>query len=613
MAAGTCLALMAPVAASARPKFPPHRDPQSWEVPEDMTWKDYKPVPHVPYYDKDFEPTLRTLRAALILGDFENYKFRVVSTKRDVTGQRGLGVEDPGKYWERYLFKNENPKSVTRGHTVNEYWLENSYGLIGVDAESFGPYTMDGKYHEYGLGDYASGDCPPGDDCGKDFDTEILEKSTPDVIASGEEFDFRFLLHAGYDESGTWLNFGMMEFATPESVSEKFGPRSAPDQRNWATTRYVPWTSWWAAAGIWSHALPGLLSTQGESDGGSTYAHELSHIFGILDNYNNPYADPPKRAYSGPWDMMSRGTFNGPGGPWERWTIPPKEGGTMGSHHMIRNKVRLGFVPPSEVLTLSRSALDAAGIVKAKILQRESPPPVDDPNLFSGLRILLEDDLSSCDNSKPKCDGGNYNNYDIEVVNRQGFDSFIPDHGVLIAKTKNADTAPFIWVIDSHPRNLKKVDFKEPDGTKHRYTVGDYRQLSDAAFHVGTAPGVKNMYKDKANGLAFYILSKGRIRKQRTYTVAVQSLTAPDIPSPAEVSKGKGKLRRGRVTRTVFEVTNTGAQDTVYKLSVKKKGRVRARLLNNLKYIGPLETRKVVVWARKKGPGASISLKAKEL
>ncbi|MDQ4095917.1 MAG: peptidase M6, partial [Actinomycetota bacterium] len=516
IALGLTLALVVPSVVSARERFPRRLDPQSWEVPEDMTWRDYKPVPRVPYYDKDFEPTLRTLRAALILGDFPDYKFRVAATKRDVTGQKVLGVEDPARFWLGYLFRNENPKSYTRGHTVDEYWLENSYGLIGVDAEAFGPYRMEKRYHEYGILDFgSSADCPQGSDCEGQtgFDTELVEKSLADVTASQTEhgeFDFRFLLHAGYDESGTWLNYGQALFTRPEAVTEKWGPRFAPNHRNWATTRYVPWSSWWSSQHIWSHALPGLLSTQGESDGGSTYAHELSHIFGILDNYNNPYDENPKRSYSGPWDMMSRGTFNGPGGPFERWTIPPREGGTMGSHHMIRNKLRLGFLPPSEVRTITRSALDAAGIVRTRILQRESPPltadappsPADPQNhIYSGMRIVLGEDQRTCDYSKPKCDGGNYDNYDIEVVNRQGFDSFIPDHGVLIAKTKNGDVpAPFIWVIDSHPKNLNKVDYVRADGEKFRYTVGDYRQLSDAAFHVGTAKGVKNRYKDKANG-----------------------------------------------------------------------------------------------------------------
>ena len=599
--------------AAARARFPRHIDPKSWVVPEDMTWRHYRPIPHVPYYDKGFEPTLRTLKAALILGDFTDQKFRVAETTRDVTGQRGLGVDDPAKYWLRYLFRNEKPSAPQRGHTVDEYWLENSYGLIGVDAEAFGPYRMDGKMYEYGVRDFGTdADCPDGPDgCNGDFDTEVVEKSLADVTTAGE-FDFRFLLHAGYDESGAWLNYGQALFLTEKDVTEKFGPKGHPGHRNWATTRYVPWTSFFAAQQLWSHALPGLLSTQGESDGGSTYAHELSHIFGILDNYNNPYAENPRRSYSGPWDMMSRGTFNGPGGPFERWTIPPVEGGTMGSHHMIRNKLRLGFMPGSEVLTLQRSALDAAGLIKARILQRESPPAVDNPRLYSGIRIALGDDMSSCDSSKPKCDGGNYDNYDIEVVNRQGFDSFIPDHGVLMAKTKNADAAPFIWVIDAHPKDLRRVDFVRPNGDKFYYTVGDYRQLSDAAFHAGTAPGTRNRYVDEANSLAFYVLKTAVRRDRRIYTVAVQSLLTPDVPNDPEVKKVKGRLTR-RISRIVFEVTNTGATDAVYELTAKEEGGVKSRLLNDLKYIGAGDTRRVALWAKRTGDAGAVSLSAKEL
>jgi M6 family metalloprotease-like protein len=606
-----------PSTALARRGFPKHLDPKSWEVPEDMTWKDYKPVPRVPYYKKNFEPRVRTLRLALILGDFKDQKFRVEQTSRDVTGQKGLGVGDPAQYWLRYLFRNENPNSVTRGHTVDEYWLENSFGDIGVDAEAFGPYRMEGKYHEYGIRDFGgNADCPEGPDgCNGDFDTEVTQASLADVTtaqAEHGEFAFRFLLHAGYDESGTWLNFGQALFNEPTDVTDPWGPRGFPNHRNWSSTRYVPWTSFFAGKQIWSHALPGLLSTQGESDGGSTYAHELSHIFGILDNYNNPYATNPDRSYSGPWDMMSRGTFNGPGGPFERWSIPPKEGGTMGSHHMIRNKLRLGFIPPVEVLTVTKGDLAArpGGLVKARILQRESPPAVEDPNLYSGIRVVLGSDESSCNSSKPKCDGGGYNNYDVEVVNRQGFDSFIPDHGVLIAKTKNADASPFIWVIDAHPKDMKKVDYVRADGKKFRYTVGDYRQLSDAAFHVGTAPKTRNRYKDEANGLKFFILKKDRAKGRLIYTVAVKSMEAPALPEDPVVKQVKSSLQQGAVRPVVFKVTNPNPADAVFKLKLEKDGRVKSRLLNDLLYVGGGASKKVTVWAKQIGSAGALSLKA---
>jgi M6 family metalloprotease-like protein len=580
-----------------------------------MSWGDYRPIPGVQWLAEGNEPP-KTLRAALILGDFQDQKFRVQEDTVDPTGQRGLGLEDPAQFWLDYLFKKPEPNGYNHGHTVGEYWLENSYGLIGVDAEAFGPYTLAGNMYEYGIPDQTGADeCPEGSNCEtREFDAELTAMSAADVTASQQEhgeFDFRFLLHAGYDESGVWLNFGQMLFATKEAVTEEFGAPGHPDHRNWAGTRYVDWTSFFAAQQIWSHALPGALSTQGESDGGSTYAHELSHILGVLDNYNNPYAEQPDRAYSGPWDMMSRGTFNGPGGPWQRWQIPPTEGGTMGSHHMLRNKIRMGFIPAVEARTLTRAELDAVGVVKVDILQRESPPPIDDPDLYSGVRIALGQDASSCDDAEPLCDGGGYDHYDVEVVNRQGFDSFIPDHGVLIAKSKVADASPFIWVIDAFPKDINKVDYVRADGEKFKYTVGDYRQLADATFHYGTAPRTKSRYVDEVNGVAFNVVGMRRDEGRLIYEVAVQSLTAAPIPREPSVKKIKGKLGRG-VTKQIFEVTNTGQGDAVYRLKVEKKG-AKTRLLNDLIFVPAGGTEKVVVWAKKTGGRPRVALKAQTL
>lgn len=595
----------------AKKRFPKPIDPRSWELPEDMTWSDHEPIPGVDWTDADYEAP-KTLRAALILGDFEDQKFRVAETAQDASGQFGLGVADPAQYWVDLLFKSTDPKNAQRGHTVGEYWLENSYGLIDVDAEAFGPYTMAGPMYHYGATDFGdASDCPPGPyDCSGDFDSEVVAASLADVTASQAEhgqFDFRFLLHAGYDESGVWLNYGQAIFRSKEDVTEKFGPPE-PDHRNWANTRYVDWTSFFAAQNIWSHALPGALATEGESDGGSVYAHELSHVLGILDNYNNPYAENPTRSYSGPWDMMSRGTFNGPGGPFERNLIPPSQGATMGSHHMLRNKIRLGFIPPSEALTVTKETLEAGPVV-ARILQRESPPAVADPELHSGLRIVLGQDASSCDGSDPKCDGGGYDFYDVEVVNRQGFDSFIPDHGVLIAKSKTADASPFIWVVDAHPKDLKEVDYVRADGKKFFYTVGDYRQLADAAFHAGKSRGTKNRYFDEANGLGFFILDKHVDDGVLSYDVAVQSLGAPNLAA-ASVEKVSGRVKKGIVTRFVLTVTNDGPQAGVFALEPTKKGRVKTKLLNDLLFLEAGASAEVTVYAKGRGGKASVGLDA---
>ena len=76
----------------------------------------------------------------------------------------------------------------------------------------------------------------------------------------------------------------------------------------------------------------------------AVYAHELSHNLSIPDNYNNPFTAPFQRTASGMWDMMSRGSFNGPGGQHTRWQIPPTQGSALGAQHNMRNKRFLNFI-----------------------------------------------------------------------------------------------------------------------------------------------------------------------------------------------------------------------------------------------------------------------------
>src|SRR3989337_3642689 len=102
------LLIVSATPAAARLRFPRHIDPRSWEVPEDMTWSDYRSIPGVDWREGDADPPKR-LRAALILGDFQDQGFRVSETTVDPTGQRGLGVEDPAAYWLPLLFLHTHP------------------------------------------------------------------------------------------------------------------------------------------------------------------------------------------------------------------------------------------------------------------------------------------------------------------------------------------------------------------------------------------------------------------------------------------------------------------------------------------------------------------------
>ncbi|GLW07810.1 peptidase M6 [Microtetraspora sp. NBRC 13810] len=523
-------------ALRAKPGGPTPIDPQNWKNPDHMTWADYKKVPGTNWADPSVKGSVQTFRGALVLLDYPNQPF-VVTQPQGSTVFKNPSAEahdiprtEVAQFYKDFL---NTPGKLNRGHTIHEYWMEDSGGRYGVDLTAFGPYQMPGKSHEYAMEMQKPEDCPSGDNCNRNIRTDGRAAWVSDV---GQEvpagFDFVFYLSAGQDESATWQEFGSMKFPTKEDVTDEFGPPD-PDMPNWADTRYVDWTSWAAASTIWPNAGGGS-STQAESSGMGTYAHELSHILGIGDNYNNPYGVPVRRAYTGIWEMLSRGSFNGPGGPHSRWLIPPTAGASMGAQHMLRNKIDLQMVDEANVLRLDRAALADSGLVVAKVTARVAQPG---PRGLSGVNIAFGDgDKSPACNTQtdPFCDGGGYNNYTVEVVDRMGADSFTPDSGVLLAKTKDQDRAPFEWVIDANPQDIGMTDYVLPDGTQVPITVGDYRQLSDALFHAGTDSGSEFEHVDEANRLHFYVLDVQRDKKGiLSYTVAIRSLD------------GKGPQKRG--------------------------------------------------------------------
>lgn len=559
-------------AALAKPGGGPQAiDPQHYELPDTMTWSDYRKVPGTDWADPAVPGSVRTFKGALVLVDFANQPFVVTQPAHSTiygnpSGAQDLARDDVPAFYRDFLNK---PGALNRGHTIHEYWMEDSGGRYGIDLSSFGVYQMPAKSYEYGIENSMQRGlgCPAGDRCGRDIRTDAKAAW---IAAVGEpeaaSFDFVFFLSAGQDESSTWQEFGQMKFLTKDDVTDDFGP---PDDAlpNSNATRYVDWTSWAASSNVWPNATQGS-SLQAESSGMSTYAHEFSHILGIGDNYNNPYSVPARRDYSGPWEMLSRGTFNGPGGPHSRWLIPGTGGSSMGAHHMLRNKMKLGIVDDSAVLKLSRDALATSGVVVATVTARE----VDPGRRTAGINVTLDggDRSATCDTSTdPFCDGGGYNNYTLEVVDRIGFDSFTPDSGVLLAKTKNADNAPFIWTVDANPEDIDKVDFVLPDGTPQKMTIGDYRQLSDSLFHAGTGSGSEFEYTDTANRLQFYVLDRSRDRDGvLSYRVAVRSL---DGAGPAvrgvKASPASARADKSGWARCVIPVRNTGRADDVVRIT----------------------------------------------
>ena len=242
-----------------------------------------------------------------------------------------------------------------------------------------------------------------------------------------------------------------MMFQNKEDIPRAVWGNPNPKKPNWVLSRYVDWTSWFAGEQQWGESS----IRQGESSG--TITHEISHnIFSVGDNNNNPYVTPYHRVGSGTWDMMDRGSFNGPGGPHNRWQVPAQYGASMGAEHTLRSKVGMGFVPNSQVLRVNRNGLAQSGLAVADVVARAVNAEPQPAGIRSGIQVFLDgaapvDKEPACDiNTNPLCDGGGPNgqwtNYSLETVQRVGYGSFEPDNGVLIAKNK-------AWAAGATPRH----------------------------------------------------------------------------------------------------------------------------------------------------------------
>jgi M6 family metalloprotease-like protein len=576
-------------------------DPQEWTDQAEMTWDDYKSVrPEEWNSAATSQGSEIQYQTAVILVDFEDQPFLITQdpeTHPFGNPQSGWNPVPDDEVSDWFYDYYAVPDGYNGGQTLHAYWMEDSHGRIGVDVEVFGPYTVSGKLHEYGYSGFNSPRseyCPQGDDCTGNIrqDGGALWRADIGCESGLCGFDNAFYVTAGHDESSTWEEFGQMLFADRDDVPDELGPprdengdpplnQNGDPMPNWATTRYVDWTSWRAAANHWPNAGGGT-STQAESSGQSVFAHEFSHLRGLPDNYNNPFADNV-RNFTGYWEMMSRGTFNGPGGTHNRWQIPNAGGSALGPHHMVHFKQDLGVLQDSEQVLLDRGQLLDEGVAVASIKARSALPDGDQV----AFEVALDGGYTpgACeeriaDDPGFWCPGGdNWENLSMEVVDTVGNDSFTPGHGVLLAQNRGPGF-PDVWMIDANPDDIGRIDYFRPDGTPVPVVRGDPRQLDDATFHAGTGSDSEFEYVDTFNDVHIYVLAAYRDKNGvLTYDVAARNLDgAGDLGRGAELSNAAIHPVGASTALTTTQLTNTGEagegvfDSDAYRVSVSVEG-----------------------------------------
>ena len=363
-------------------KFPNPIDPQSWLLQRDMTWSDFNPNPVIDWktelnpasLDNKFAHSGNSpnqpIIGGLLLFEYLDRKFisrgeagsdplgyylfnqdgsgmqdtvtknPMYNVPKLIAQEKGIDIKDVtdtmfARWWADFLNKS---LAVNNGTSIDEFWRECSYGKWATELDPYGPFTI--PYFEFETMGYDHGssfqtyrDVPPsfrtgasGTGNGASFDTQARTLAVAQGVPF-ETFDFFFYLHAGYDESGVWQEFGQSQFATRKDIPYELGPgprmkkveefftenpewlatyrtrySGTPSAAFWAgelakyeamqvlgtekdyifklqdadwewvngyndqtqrNTRYVPFTAWEAAVSEWSHA--GTFTYNGRS------------------------------------------------------------------------------------------------------------------------------------------------------------------------------------------------------------------------------------------------------------------------------------------------------------------------------------------------------------
>ncbi len=166
--------------------LPPAIDPQRVRDQDEMTWDDFKPIPSTDWANPAVKATKRTMRVAILAGDFSDMPFVITKPKgSDPFGNPRVDPITRDQVPKFYADFYGTPNANNHGHTVNEYWMEQSRGQIGATVDGFGPYRVPGHYYQYGFDGANTVDIPgglPARNGPRELDS-LWRASVPDSIA----------------------------------------------------------------------------------------------------------------------------------------------------------------------------------------------------------------------------------------------------------------------------------------------------------------------------------------------------------------------------------------------------------------------------------------------
>jgi M6 family metalloprotease-like protein len=214
------------------------------------------------------------------------------------------------------------------------------------------------------------------------------------------------------------------------------------------------------------------VTVQQENVGAMVLAHELGHSIGLPDFYDYSKAEYHNfdiSPYVGPWCLMSYGRMTG-----------------NPVHFCAFSKITLGWISDNQIKVVHPGATE---FITLEPLEMEA----------KGTQVI-------------KIPGHGETYYLVEARRKIGFDSALPDEGILITRVDESEAVRGSqaggYLLVSGPRGFVQVQDAEPDTSS----------LNDATFDA--RPGKKNVFTELKAGLGIVVVDSGNDVYQICVTTA---------------------------------------------------------------------------------------------
>ena len=361
--------------------------------------------------------------------------------------------------------------------TVPAYYHEISYGKLTIQGDVFGWYTLPHPESYYGRDCKAIND----PDCsGTNQSWKIANDTVPlaEKDVNFNSYDYYVFIHSGTGQE-TSLNRNDIWSVTYLDASVEVDSKTL--------TRFS--------------IVPELEEPPNVPNG--DWCVEFAHDLGVPDLYNTSNGPNNGKTILGPWDLMDKGSWNGD---------PP---GSLPAHMTAWAKIQLGFI--------SGPMLETASLGVSTILVDPTEIP---SNNVHAIKVPVDDSQNSTQY------------YLVEVRKQIGFDSALPEAGVLITFVNESVSVGKVRLINADPGVADLTDavwqlYQTFTDSRHNLTITVSRQIG-SSYEItvtrGTSPAA-TIGLDSNNSTAQIVIAGVRLTVKLATTLPAQERGLSGLPS----------------------------------------------------------------------------------